>query len=387
MRFALAILIASTTPLAALAADITLREDAAGVPGVLVRLGDVATIRGADADRLAESPLMPSPVPGTTQRLSAGAIRDLLKAQGIEPRDHYFRGAFTVQVTTPLGRPTAESAPVTAGRGITESTVDSGTAFRYRGGIDAGQGLTQVRPTRRASLRDSQAIEEAVKSAIQTALDARRQPGESRLAVRGVDVTSTTLNELVNQIGQPLTAAFAPTAVPLPGAMQCRVWPAEGLAGEPYLVVADLVEQPMRVVATTPLSRGALVTTSAVQLEVTPLEEIGRPNAIGFAKLEDVLGKETTRPVRVGEVFSDTNTAPPMMVRRNEEVMVVSGGGGVSVSMRVVATQDGRVGDLVTVQTLDKDERFAARVVGPRRLAVLSGGPAVSGDSLTGELQ
>jgi flagella basal body P-ring formation protein FlgA len=246
-------------------------------------------------------------------------------------------------------------------------------AFRVRGGAAPALSMP-VGVVHKASLRESKSVQDAIKSAIQEMLDTRRQPGETRLAVRGVELTSQTVNELLEKIGQPLTATTATTATPLPGSLQCKVWPAEGLAGEPCLVVADLVEQPMRVVATTPLSRGALVTASAARLEPTPLEEIGKASAIGFTSLEDTIGKETTRPIRAGEVYSEYNTSAPLMVRKNDEVMVVSGGGGVSVSMRVTATQDGRVGDLVTVKALDRDEKFPARVVGPRRLAVLAGG-------------
>lgn len=375
MRLALVILIALTTSLTATAADITLREEAAAVPGVLVRLGDVATIRGADADRLAAAPLMPSPAPGTTQHISAGAVRDLLKAQGIDSKDHFFRGAYRIQVTTPLGNATPP-APV-AGDGWQStkgSTGDSSMAFRVRGGAAAPTPILPAGVVRKASLRESKSVEDAVKAAIQQMLDMRRQPGETRLAVRGVELNSKTAYELFEKIGQPLTATAATTATPLAGSLQCKVWPAEGLAGEPYLVVADLVEQPMRVVATTPLSRGALVTASAARLEPTPLEEIGKASAAGFTTLEDAIGKETSRPIRAGEVFSEFNTAAPLMVRKNDLVDVVSGGGGISVTMHMSATQDGRVGDLIIVKTLDRDERFPARVVGPRRLAVLASG-------------
>ena len=47
--------------------------------------------------------------------------------------------------------------------------------------------------------------------------------------------------------------------------------------------------------------------------------------------------------------------------------------------MHMNATQDGRTGDLIVVKSLEGNERFAARVVGPRRLAVLAGGPVQIG--------
>src|SRR5690606_9472644 len=153
---------------------------------------------------------------------------------------------------------------------------DSSMAFRVRAGFDGAAPSGAVDVIRNASPSESKSVEEAVKGAIQAAIDSSRQPGEPRLAVRGVELNSRTVEELLEQIGQPLTAAIASAGAARPGALQFKVWPAEGLAGEPHSVIADLVEQPMRVVATTPLSRGALVTASAARLEPTPLEEIGK---------------------------------------------------------------------------------------------------------------
>ena len=359
------------------AAEINLRSEATITGGSLIRLGEVATVTGANADRVARTPLMPSPAPGTRQFVSAGAIRDMLAAQGFAAGENQFRGAYRIQITS---QPNLEpKAPAADWRSATPNSTAPRTAFRVR-----ASGTPQAAPSR--SVRstpirqtDMKLIEQSVIAALQAVIDQREISSDrQRLAVRGVELSATAIRELTELRGQQLTGHFANLVNLSAGSRQARIWPESRLDGEPFLVVADLVEQPMRVVARSPLGRGALITASAIRVEPVPLNEIGRRNSTGFAKIHEVVGKETTRRVNAGELFSDMNTAPPMMVRRGEEVTVVSGGGGVSVRVRALAKQDGRTGDLIQIELLGRGEELMARVVGPRRLAILSAGPAVA---------
>ncbi|TWT99368.1 flagellar basal body P-ring biosynthesis protein FlgA [Botrimarina colliarenosi] len=388
MRFLLLLLTFATAPLVAVAADITLLENAVGVSGALVRLGDVAKVSGAGAERLADAPLMPSPAPGTTQYLSAGAVRDLLAAQGESASVHRLRGAYRIQITTPLGgsaRVDAAGSAWDRPSPVASPAESLGGAFRVRrSAVSEPVGVRNV-AVRRLSPRDTRAVEEAVAAAIQTTLDAGREADRPRLLVRRVELTDTAVRELAEHAGAAIEAVV--DGSPVGSTLTAQVGLADDPNHDPHRVVAHVVEQPLRLVVVTPLSRGALVTSSSVRLEPVPLEEIDSHQSTGYTTLEEGLGREATRPLRIGEALSDANTAPPLMVRRNEEVEVVSGGGGVSVSMRVIATQEGRIGDLISVQMLDRNERFPARVVGPRRLAVLSASPSVANLVQPGGLQ
>jgi flagella basal body P-ring formation protein FlgA len=71
-----------------------------------------------------------------------------------------------------------------------------------------------------------------------------------------------------------------------------------------------------------------------------------------------------------------------MQVKRGETVKVVARTAGITVSTFAVVQQDGSLGDLVQVQTLDKKDRFAARVSGWKELEVSATG-ATTGDFAT----
>lgn len=370
------------------AAEIALREVATTTSGALVRLGDVAAVTGGDAARLERLPLSPSPTPGERQFVSAGSIRAMLAAQGEDPSRHRFTGAYRVRVQTPLEEtlPTAEDAP--RWRLATSPRRNARTAFRVRS-TEAVLSEPAL-PTERLGVRAKQTVEGNVAGVLQTEID-RRLAGQvdrpTRLAVRGVKLSATALRELAQLGEMPLTVAFRPTDELAAGQLTARVWPESRLGDEAFRVVAELVEQPMRAIAATPIGRGEMITTSAVRLEPVPLKELDQSRAYGYATADQAIGRETKRSVRPGEVLSDANTAPPLMVRRGEEVEVVSGGGGVLVSLLGIASQDGRQGDLITVERFDSRDKLTARVVGPRRLAVLSAGSALADVVRTGGLR
>lgn len=374
----LAIIAACAAPLGATAAEITLRDEAASVPGGLVRLRDVAAVTGAGAEALADAPLMPSPAPGTSQLLSAGAVRDMLAAQGHSIGRHRYRGAYNVRVSTPTDSVAADID--SEGWRAAPASDPRGTAFRVLPTITREAPGPRPRSITPAQVK---AAHERVAAIVQEALDQRRAPGSPRLAVRGVELSAVGQRRVAEAADEPIVAVLNENPPLTPGKLRAPLL-IGGSADDSLAALIDLVEQPPRVVAATPLKPGALLTTSSLRIELVPVEEVGRPRSGGYTTLEEAVGREATRSLRAGEPLSDENTATPLMVRRGEEVVVVSGGGGVSVSLRVIATQEGRVGDLVTVETADRSDRFSARVVGPRKLAVLAGAPGLNDTALGG---
>ncbi|MEQ8848473.1 flagellar basal body P-ring formation chaperone FlgA [Botrimarina sp.] len=364
---------------AAAAADIRLRESAS-VGGGLVRLGDVAEVTGPGARELGSAPLMPAPPDGETRRLSAGAVRDMLEAQGVRLDRHRFWGAYQVQISSGAESPSSRQTPPTAERQT--------TAFRVRPVADRASRWAVSTVERRVQAPPRE-VEQAVTERLRSMLEELHaaQPDTPRLLVRGVAVSATAARELGEFDPASYQAQWVDGGSLGPGEASALVWPESRNPDEAFRVVADLVEQPMRVVATQPLARGAAVVRSAVRLEPVPLAEIDRPSALGFTKLEEAVGAETLRRVRVGEPLSTINTAPPLVVRKGQEVEVYSGGGGVSVRLTAIAQGDGRVGDLVQVEAYDGRETFSARVVGDRRLAVLSAGSSTSGLVRSGGVQ
>lgn len=393
LRSLLLIVLSTPLGLTAMGAEITFRESATPTRGGLVRLGDVAEVRGFDAGRLVELPLMPKPAPGDGQLLSAQAVREMLAAQGEPPASHRFGGAYFVRVTTPRDTGSIKSPAERGWREATptrtRTTTQRSNAFRVR----TGESATPTKPRRVAprliSRRDVKTVEGLITQAVQEAIDklATNDPEADRLAVRGVQVSDAAVRELLKVTDQPLEVRFAKSEPLTAGSTSVQVGPASRDAGEAHRVVLDLISLPMRIVAASPMQRDAMIVASMVRIEPIPLEEIDRPQSLGYTRLDQVVGRESTRMIRPGDVLSDANTAPPLLVQRGEEVTVSSGGGGISVRVRAVAKQEGRQGELVTVETLDTAEKFMARVVGARRLAVLSAGPSIATAARKGGLR
>ncbi|MEO0529647.1 MAG: flagellar basal body P-ring formation chaperone FlgA [Planctomycetota bacterium] len=386
MRLLLITCLATSATLAS-AAEITLREDAAAGASALVRLGDIADVTGRDADRVASLPLMPAPAAGTKQSLTTTAIRAMLSAQGESVASHRFRGAFTVRVAGPeRSRSTDDSEWRTP---LADQDRGVSTAFRKRGRITREPVTLTKRGSRRLAVATSRAVDQAVTAAVQEAIDQRlgSLAAEKRLLVRDVELTATARRELQTLASQPLIAKVPEGTTLVPGKLTADLWPESRLGEDSFRVVADVVEQRMRVVVKEPLSRGTMIVASAVRLEAVPLDQIDRPGALGYTSVDEVIGKEASRTLRAGDVLSEGNTAPPMMVRRGEQVFVVSGGGGITVTLQALAKQDGRKGELIAVEMLDRRDELMARVVGYGKLAVLSAGPELASAIRTGDLR
>lgn len=376
----------------ACAAEIKLLDEARA-SGSIVRLGDLARIATSDAReraRLAELPIMPKPAPGARQFVSSQSIRELLAAQGESPSAHRFGGAYRVLVTTPVERTPLSSESNTPGwRTTTRRAGATSVGFRKPAGSGATAPVARRSRTTLADRKAAERVEAMITERLQAHLDAELRTSEAAepLLVRGVELSATAARELPMLDRQPLRVRF-PTAAPLaPGRVSASVWPASRDESDAFRVVVDLIEPTYRIVATTPLQRGALITASAVKREMIPVEEIDRSPAGGYARLDEAIGKEATRSIRAGALVSDANTAPPLLVRRGDDVTVTSGGGGISVSLRAIARADGREGDLVPIEAYDRREKFNARVVGVRRLAILSAGSAASGATIAGGLR
>lgn len=91
----------------AVAAELVLRDFAAP-RGAVVRLGDVADLMvtnsasstGNGAAGLLDTPLMPSPAPGTKQFLRLAELRDVLAGRGVDVRAMTFSGAEVVTISS-----------------------------------------------------------------------------------------------------------------------------------------------------------------------------------------------------------------------------------------------------------------------------------------------
>lgn len=131
-------------------------------------------------------------------------------------------------------------------------------------------------------------------------------------------------------------------------------------------------ELPMQttLVTTRKIERGDFIRAADVELRQEP----GHKNRSVATSLEEVVGMEASRNLPEGAVIYKNQVRKPLLVLRGESVEVYATTGGISVKTYAVARQDGALGDLVQVQTLDKKERYMAYVAGRGELEVYAPG-------------
>ncbi|MBC7352771.1 MAG: flagellar basal body P-ring formation protein FlgA [Thermogutta sp.] len=282
--------------------------------GGAVLLGQIAEITDCDEttrDALARLELFPAPPLGEVKFVSQQDVREILALRGIDTTVHLWQGARQVRVvTSPQAALTVLSAPEQA---------------------------TPVSPTlrARAESRLKKAIHEYMKSQYP-----QLPPCESALSLTAEDVRWLAAADAAVEIDRD--QALAPDrrvfagVVKAPGGVRA------------IQVEAQLQPRLLVVVAARPLARDTVLTRDDVRLadDVEP--------APGYAtRLEDVLGRQLTTGVAPGRPIVLSNLREPVLVRRGEVVQIAVRAPGVMIRTLGRAKDDGVLGHLVPVETLD----------------------------------
>jgi flagella basal body P-ring formation protein FlgA len=319
----------------ALGANILLREHSTHA-GSIVYLGDVADIStGTEAEmhELATTPLMAAPAKGTQQFLNITQVRDLLVSRGIDVAELSIAGSKSVEV----GK-TAVVRDLVAAEPVSNSMPEE--------------------------------IEEAVIEAIREHLTSSTGHAEWTVTV---DLNAAKLADL-RKLGTQLEASAGRN--PWTGPQRFQLAPigsAKGIAIE-----ARVERQQYVLVTTRKIDAGNLIGVADVEVR---LQE-GKVPTSALGSLEQTIGKEALRSIEADSVLQNSQVRAPFQVQRGETVKVMARAGGITVSTFATVQQDGALGDLVQVQSLDKKNRFAARVSGWKELEVLPTG-ASAGDYAT----
>ena len=128
------------------------------------------------------------------------------------------------------------------------------------------------------------------------------------------------------------------------------------------------------VVMAQPVERGMLVRKSDVELR----SQKGRVPFRALRSLEQAVGMVARQSLRAGMLLQENFLQKPRLVERGETVTVFARTGGIQVRTYAVAKQDGGLGDLIQVETVDRRERYMARVTGLRELDVFATGALAS---------
>lgn len=128
------------------------------------------------------------------------------------------------------------------------------------------------------------------------------------------------------------------------------------------------------VVAKQPIATGTVIRAADIELKASE-----RPVANGSlaASTEDVVGHESTRSYSAGQAIDLRSLRKPILVRRGDAVAVVAKAAGVRVRTTAKALADGAFGEVIPVESQDR-EKFSVVVSGSREAEVFASGSTVS---------
>jgi len=123
-------------------------------------------------------------------------------------------------------------------------------------------------------------------------------------------------------------------------------------------------------VCTAQIRRGSVIDDSNSSVEtrwLSPMSPIADPRGS-----QSQVSKTTINP---GTILQSSMLEEPIIVRRGKIVSARSLAGTVSVSMSVRALDDGRMGDLIELESRDRKQHFTARVAGAGRVVIVQNPP------------
>jgi flagella basal body P-ring formation protein FlgA len=332
VKITLSFLLIVAGGLAADAVEVCLRpEHSCRSP--VVRLGDLAEIRGADGERtaaLAAVELFPAPAPHRTRLVRAGELRELLELHGMDPAELRLSGAAAAVVY---------------------------------GDKPSGAGEPTTPELRRAKERAEQAILRHLRT---TAPNAPWQVS-AELDSRGVEVLASPLRSLTVEGGRE----------PWAGKQQFVVATANSQGATRVPVQANVSLPDAIVVAARAIQRGQVIGERDVQMAPAQAPDAEfQP----LRRLEDAVAKEALRGISAGQPIDSRSIQPAQLVRRGEIVTVFARAAGVQVSTQARALEDGSLNDLVQVESSGERRRYTATVTGLQEVEVCARDPSAARD-------
>lgn len=340
----------------------------------VVRLGDVAEIKADDAAeqrRLAGLLLMPAPAPGTQRFLRQREVQDVLAAHGEDLGRVQCLGASQILVV---------SQDFTHDRGSNDA--QHGTE---RSGIDRQAVLAAGKMKReQVTSKDEKVFDELDVERVRSDVDALLTAYLTSKAGHA-DAWRVTSNLSDRFLSMVHSATSTPTCAggmePWTGRQRFVVSFSTPKGTMQLPVYADVALATRVVVASQPIERGAVITAAHLEEQLIDYMPSAKERRMPTESMETLIGMEARESIRTGEMIFAEEVRAPLMVRRGEEITVTAQGGGIRVRTTARATQDGSMGDLVQVETLDKKDRYDARVIGARKVAVFTGARPMKGRS------
>ncbi|MHC4177433.1 MAG: flagellar basal body P-ring formation chaperone FlgA [Planctomycetota bacterium] len=311
----------------------------------VVTLGDVAEISAADAGQaraLEAIELFPAP-PASQQRfVRLREIQDLLLLRGVNLAEHQFSGSSQVAILgrgTPAkgkpGWPLSPSVMKAANRRVTESVA------RY--------------------------LQEYVSADPPWIV-------EAELGQR--------LARLVADPGRAISISGGAPPWTGPQRFEATV----DTPGGPvrFSLDAQVEISPAVVVAARSLPRGTVIRAADVVLQRGVSEHSEHRRSERFTSIDEVVGKETARAIPEGKVLQQDAVRSPLLVRRGDVVTVYARNPGICVRTLGRARDNGSLGELVAVESLQDRSTYFARVSSVREVEVYARSPKADRATISG---
>jgi flagella basal body P-ring formation protein FlgA len=130
---------------------------------------------------------------------------------------------------------------------------------------------------------------------------------------------------------------------------------------------AQVETAPAVVAAASALPRGTVIRAA----DVTLWQGASGDRQSGtFTSISEVIGKETTRTIPKGKVLQQDSVRWPLLVRRGDVVTVYARSPGICVRTLGRARDNGSLGELVAVESLDDRSTYYAQVSNVREVEV-----------------
>ena len=297
---------------------------ATSLPGVDVRLGDVATVRSIEpelARRVRDIRIADRPALGFSRTFDRADVHAALASAGV-PRDAVALTGAERTVAQPATRVLEAEALRRVADAILEKTLlaDPDVVTRFE----------PLRPIRQE----------------------RVPAGRTSVQLRGRAVPDRSA----------ITRATVAVDVVVDGA----VWR-----------TIDVDYRLQRFVTATTVVRAIPRGARLSRADLTPVEvELGSRRGHHFARAEDLVGLVAARDLAVGRPLLVDDATAPTVVQKNDPVRLISRRGRIQIAVRAVALEDGAIGDHVQVKNLAGGQPVQAVVHGPGLVIV----PGSDGD-------
>ena len=127
----------------------------------------------------------------------------------------------------------------------------------------------------------------------------------------------------------------------------------------------------MVVVTKRALNRGEIIRDADIELQ--PIDPKAKNSQFPMQR-QAVVGMEVLTPIREGQAIARAQLRKPLLVKRGEVIRVRARAAGVQVTTTGRATEDGALGDIIMVQSLESREQYPTHVTGLQQVEVYATG-------------